>query len=426
MKRIAIFALALVWLLAAPSSVYARGGGGCFPAGVLISTPNGQIPIEQIKACDIVTAVARNGRIVSAKVQATHRTQDYVISIRAGSQLLRTTAEHPICLSGGGFCAAGELNPGDSVLLCSENKIVSAKIENRASVTIAEQEEVYNLTVDGPHTFIADGFVVHNKGGGGCFPAGVLIRTLDGEIPIEKIRPGDTVTAITRNGRMASAKVEATHKTRDYVISIRAGSQCLRTTAEHPICLSGGGFCAAGELNLGDNVLLYSERKMVPAGVENQPFATSAEQEEVYNLTVGRPHTFIADGFVVHNKGGGGGGGGFGGGFGGGGYHGSGSGGNGEDGLWGFIFIFGVIVVYLVIKGIASRDTEGGENLDFVYGRSVIEKKSGKTLKLLEFLSKQDQTVLPESLRKQVEATFLKLQECWQARDYGPMQAYDA
>ena len=42
--------------------------------------------------------------------------------------------------------------------------------------------------------------------------------------------------------------------------------------------------------------------------------------------------------------------------------------------------------------------------------------KSGKTLKLLEFLARQDPTMAPDALRSRAEATFLKLQQCWAAR----------
>jgi predicted lipid-binding transport protein (Tim44 family) len=41
---------------------------------------------------------------------------------------------------------------------------------------------------------------------------------------------------------------------------------------------------------------------------------------------------------------------------------------------------------------------------------------------LLAFLSQQDSSVSPEDLRKLTESTFRKLQECWQARKYSPMQ----
>jgi len=60
--------------------------------------------------------------------------------------------------------------------------------------------------------------------------------------------------------------------------------------------------------------------------------------------------------------------------------------------------------------------------LDFVYTPTQVAGKRDKTMKLLEFLSRQDPSMAPGALRQQAEATFLKLQECWQAREYTPMK----
>ncbi len=51
-----------------------------------------------------------------------------------------------------------------------------------------------------------------------------------------------------------------------------------------------------------------------------------------------------------------------------------------------------------------------------------MSSKAGKTEKLLIFLGQQDPSVKPEGLRKLVDSTFRKLQECWQARKYEPMK----
>jgi predicted lipid-binding transport protein (Tim44 family) len=398
-----------------PNTFFANGiavhnkGGGCFPAGVLINTPGGQIPIEKIQAGDIVMAITEGGKLLPAKVRELYKTRDYVITVPTASKSLRTTAEHPICLSAGKFCAAGQLTTNDQILLWSENKTSSVQITDTPSPLSAEQQEVYNLTVDWPHTFIADDFIVHNKGGG-CFPAGVLINTPGGQIPIEKIKAGDLVTAIKKNGKPISVKVQDIYTTRNYVMTVSTSLKSLRTTAEHPICLYTGKFCIAGNLKSDDHIMLWLENKIVPAKLTEQPSEMSLEQEAVYNLTVDWPHTFIADDFVVHNKGGGG--------FG----HSGGGSRPIDETFSNFIFfaIIGIAVIVQICKKIKGSDDE---NLDFVFDRSTIEKKSGKTLKLLDFISKQDATVNPDTLRQVAKTTFAKLQECWQARDYEPMKA---
>jgi predicted lipid-binding transport protein (Tim44 family) len=69
------------------------------------------------------------------------------------------------------------------------------------------------------------------------------------------------------------------------------------------------------------------------------------------------------------------------------------------------------------LKGAAKA-----EELDYRYSRSQIDRKARKTEKLFQFVSAQDPDMNPAELKKLVETTFRKLQECWQAREYGPMK----
>jgi predicted lipid-binding transport protein (Tim44 family) len=134
-------------------------------------------------------------------------------------------------------------------------------------------------------------------------------------------------------------------------------------------------------------------------------------------LQTDHPNTYFANGIAVHNKGGGGGGGG---GFGGGGFHGGGySGGGSGDPIIPLIFV-GVVVLFVVIKFLIQKGED--EDLDYVYSRFDIERKTGKTRKLLEFLARVDQTMAPDKLEAQARSTFLELQKCWQARQYDPMK----
>ncbi|MEK7722701.1 MAG: Hint domain-containing protein, partial [Elusimicrobiota bacterium] len=49
------------------------------------------------------------------------------------------------------------------------------------------------------------------RAGGGCFPAGTKIATIEGERPIEEIRPGDKVLAFT-DGRLVRAEVKNSYE----------------------------------------------------------------------------------------------------------------------------------------------------------------------------------------------------------------------
>jgi predicted lipid-binding transport protein (Tim44 family) len=165
-------------------------------------------------------------------------------------------------------------------------------------------------------------------------------------------------------------------------------------------------------LKPGDQLCVFNAGRAASASVVE--CRSTGEACLVFNLRVGAPHTFIADGFVVHNKGGGGG---FGGGFHSGGGFGGGSGDNDV-----FLIIFGVVVGLFILNFIFEKVKERVENLDFSYSRSAIANKADKTRKLLEFIAKNDPKFAPDLLEGTARSTFVLLQKCWQARDYDPMK----
>lgn len=286
-------------------------------------------------------------------------------------------------------------------------RLRDARIQERES---AGEEEVFNLRVSAPHTFIAGAFVVHNKGGG-CFPAGTEVATPGGNADIERLVPGDAVVSVTDKGTIIQSVVRKVFLTRSPLLTVKTDFGTLRTTAEHPVLLANGGFLPAGQLAAGERILLKRGGELMAATVRGK---WTEEEEEVFNLEVDEPHTFIADGFVVHNKGGG---------FSSRGYRGGGRSSSGEsraDAPTLFFFCaFSAIFLTILIVGLKQhRD----ENLDFVFSRSAIAPKARKTLELLEFISKVDPAFAPAELEKVAESTFVQLQECWQARRYEPMK----
>lgn len=154
----------------APHTFFANGiavhnkGGGCFPAGTLIETPRGEIAIEQLEPGDAVIALRRDGRPITAQVQGVFSTRSPLLILNTDRGELRTTAEHPLRLARGNFRPAGDLAPGENVLIWQARRLQPARIIARQLLTTPCL--VYNLEVGWPHTFVADGFVVHNKGGG--------------------------------------------------------------------------------------------------------------------------------------------------------------------------------------------------------------------------------------------------------------------
>jgi predicted lipid-binding transport protein (Tim44 family) len=388
------------------------GGGGCFPSGTKVATPNGSVSIETLISGDQVFAVNNDGRTVRTTVKVLFISKSPVMHVETSGEVFAVTEEHPVGIGAGKFRQVGELRPGDRILKWKEGRLVTKKV--RAISSSAGDELVFNLQVDEPNTFIADGIVVHNKGGG-CFPAGTPISTPKGETPIEKLSPGEAVLALDPRGRMVETRVEKIFETRSLVLAVETDKGLLRTTPDHPVGLPGGEFLPAGRLRPGQKILAWNDGGVRSATILRTRM--DEREEPVYNLSVGSPNTFLASNFLTHNKGGSSSS-----------SHSSSSGGGSGSsaGDW-FVFVFmGIFVIVFIIVFIAAwkggKGTSKTENLDFVYDRNKVSSKAGKTEKLLIFLGQQDPSVKPEGLRKLVDSTFRKLQECWQSRSYDPMK----
>ncbi|OGP51270.1 MAG: hypothetical protein A2Y79_03575 [Deltaproteobacteria bacterium RBG_13_43_22] len=403
-----------------PNTFFAHGlavhnkGGGCFPTGTTITTPQGRKTIEQLAAGDEVLGVDAQGHTVRTQVKTIFINRNPLMKVETREGSFLATRDHPVSIGEGRFRQVGDLQAGDLINRWDNGRLIKEKI--RGIHYTAGQGLVFNLEVDRPHTFIAEGFLVHNKGGG-CLTAGTPINTPQGAISIEKLIPGNTVLAVDPQGKIIPSRVKKLFRTQALVLNLVTDAGSLRTTADHPMGCMDGDFILAGQLQPGQKVLVWKEGVLQPATVIK---ITREERElPVYNLSVEWPNTFLAAGFLTHNKGGGG-------------FHSSSSrsssGGSGGDlSFFQFLFVFFFVIIFfiIIIAVIASSASKAikskAENLDFVYPRNRIIPKAEKTEKLLAFLSQQDSAVAPAELRKLAETTFKKLQECWGKREYGPM-----
>lgn len=419
-KYTSLVAILLIFLFSTPA--FARGGGGCFlPDSRILKSDGTETLISAVRRGDELLAYSSDGQIVSTKVKnvVRQKVDEYVV-LKTDHQTLRVTPEHPFYIGHGTFKTLHVLKAGDAIFAwdgkaLSEQRILSLdKVHKRV--------RVFNLQTEYPNTFFAGGIAVHNKGGGGggCFPAGTMIRTLSGKVPIETLFAGVAVQAVDTKGRVINARVEKLFATYAHTFLVKTDRGVLRTTQDHPVGLPDGTFLEAGKLQSGHKVLVWNDGILSPATVRET--SVSEQEELVYNLSVDQPHTFLAADFLVHNKGG------------------SssrssssssrstsrsGSSGSSDDTeeIIGAV-IFGTLCTGFVVGLILfiRRKSRKSENLDYVYSPEAVVKKSTKTEKLLEFLSKQDPSLSPKELRTLSESTFCKLQECWNKRDYGPMK----
>ena len=141
------------------------GGGGCFPAGTKVATPNGPTAIETLTSGDEVLAVTHEGVTLRTTVKTIFISKNQVLKIKTSGGILSATDEHPVSLGGGRFKQAGDLRPGDHIVRWKDGRLVAKTV--RKVSRIEGEGLVFNLQVDEPRTFVAEGMVVHNKGGGG-------------------------------------------------------------------------------------------------------------------------------------------------------------------------------------------------------------------------------------------------------------------
>src|SRR5262245_15552193 len=134
----------------------------------------------------------------------------------------------------------------------------------------------------------------------GCFPAGTLIQVPGGTKSVEQIRKGDPVTTIGADGSAAQTKVVSVFVTKNRLLAVRTDAGDLVTTETQPLALVGGGLRAAGDLKTGDRILRWngSERRAVTV----QSVSAIGRQEPVYNLILGDPALFVANGFLARSK----------------------------------------------------------------------------------------------------------------------------
>jgi predicted lipid-binding transport protein (Tim44 family) len=380
---------------------------GCFlPDTPVLLADGTSRPIGEVRVGDGVLAFDAAGRTVPARVKAVlvHEVEGYLV-VRTERVELRVTEEHPFFVGEGTFKTIGSLRVGDTVW--AHNGAGAFTPQRLLSVErVQAHTTVFNLQTEEPHTYFADGIAVHNKGGG-CFAAGTLVATPSGERAIEELALGDEVLAPEADGALCTTTVQGLYLNFTPLLTLHTDRGMLGTTAEHPLLGDGGGFARADAFEVGDRLVCaggLATIERIEAGTDPVP---------VFNLSVGGPHAFFADGFVAHNKGGGG-------------FrsssHSSGtrSGGSADPGA--LVVVGGIIVLVIVLKVFGKVEKGGGVELDFCFDRSAIEGKAAKTRAMLEFIARVDSKWTAAALTEVARETFLELQRCWMAREYGPMQ----
>ncbi|WP_434415059.1 polymorphic toxin-type HINT domain-containing protein [Nannocystis pusilla] len=139
---------------------WGRSGAVCFATGTPIDTPAGPVAIEALAPGATVLSfdVLRGEAQVSHVLRRVSRGERPVLQLRlADGRALRVTGEHPLWLPHAGvFRPARDLHVGDRLL---GRDGAALPLE---SIVSDGTSEVWELSVDAPDTYFADGVLAHN------------------------------------------------------------------------------------------------------------------------------------------------------------------------------------------------------------------------------------------------------------------------
>ncbi|WP_342470622.1 polymorphic toxin-type HINT domain-containing protein [Promicromonospora iranensis] len=143
-------------------------------------------------------------------------------------------------------------------------------------------------------------------GFGKCFVAGTLIRTPDGDRPIEEIAVGDKVWAhnLETGTDELQLVVDTFVRTTTELFHLTVNGERVSTTAEHPFMVHGRGWLDAAFLKPGDLLVTPEGTTVAIESIETET-RDDADAETVYNFHVATQHNYYVHAgdvaFLVHN-----------------------------------------------------------------------------------------------------------------------------
>ncbi|HQR08846.1 MAG TPA: hypothetical protein PLN21_18640 [Gemmatales bacterium] len=134
----------------------------------------------------------------------------------------------------------------------------------------------------------------------GCFPAGTKIAVGSETKAIELVKVGDIISTISKEGKQTQGKVTFIFVTKNRLYEVRTDIGTLVTTETQPLSLASGVLRAAGEFREGDQIVRWvnGARSLVTV----KEVVLTDRYEAVFNLVLGEPTLFIANGYLARSK----------------------------------------------------------------------------------------------------------------------------
>jgi hypothetical protein len=146
-------------------------------------------------------------------------------------------------------------------------------------------------------------YVYLGGGGGGCVASGTPILTPEGYVPVEKLRPGDTVIGFDpKTGSLSSLTLLWANSTfGSYLVKINDGTLIV-TALDQPIFIRNSTFTGwlrnPGALKIGDSMYNPVSNSWIPV----TSLESIRSRTKVFDVVTSGPNTFIANGILLDMK----------------------------------------------------------------------------------------------------------------------------
>jgi len=108
------------------------------------------------------------------------------------------------------------------------------------------------------------------------------------------------ITTLGADGKPGQGKVAAMFVTKNRLVEVTVDGTTLITTATQPLSLANGKMRVAGELKSGDHIHVWVKGERSTATVKS--VVATEREAQVYNVSLGEPVLFVANGFVARSK----------------------------------------------------------------------------------------------------------------------------
>ena len=282
----------------------------CVTGNTIITTPKGYKRAKDIRVGDEIRTGEDTIGIVDT-IEHYTSVSTFCVEMRCGD-FIEATASHQFYARKKNtwmiqFLRLDQLNPED--MLIKFDSQVECHIK---SITLIGNQEVYDIHEPITDTWITNGYI--SRGCGevcmlpyeSCIAEGTLIVTQKGLQLIENIEVGQEVLSHTEVGAWQYLYLQKKIPrgiSKTLYIELENGME-LTATHDHRI-QTRDGWHQMDELRIGEDVSVLGNHVEIErdVGYEFSPifYIDEGPEIKVYDLALGEPHNFVANGIVVHN-----------------------------------------------------------------------------------------------------------------------------